>query len=427
MSKLDFLEKIANQVLDETNMNPDPAPQMSEEEVQELQTGQAPAPQALSDEEAALKQQLDAEIAQDQAAEEEERAQEHALVDRALLEGAAGEAVKEMEDEEIKDLLLDKAASEMIALGTFANLIDLATSGSENDFSKIASETLDYMSQSSEHFQEGLSKVASEMYHPDNTDQINSLFSREGIGYTFEQLAKLNDYDDLSKVANDEDVESLAVIVENEAEELLEAQGVVEEAYNEALKEIAKEDIKEAVLAEGEYDEGQAEGMLSTASIGMEGLYKQANESTSTTTKKKKKFNMPKPTKKQLLAAGGVGTTLAAGGAGVHAYRKRKDRQNSDSVAMEQLAHQFLEEVEMYKQANEEKKFKMPDFKGGFNKAKDGIMANKGKAALGVGALGATGLGVGAYRNHKKKKANQERSEERRVGKECRSRWSPYH
>ena len=25
------------------------------------------------------------------------------------------------------------------------------------------------------------------------------------------------------------------------------------------------------------------------------------------------------------------------------------------------------------------------------------------------------------------KKANQDRSEERRVGKECRSRWSPYH
>ena len=32
-----------------------------------------------------------------------------------------------------------------------------------------------------------------------------------------------------------------------------------------------------------------------------------------------------------------------------------------------------------------------------------------------------------AYKSHILTKKSQKRSEERRVGKECRSRWSPYH
>src|SRR5258708_39212257 len=36
-------------------------------------------------------------------------------------------------------------------------------------------------------------------------------------------------------------------------------------------------------------------------------------------------------------------------------------------------------------------------------------------------------LGVAYYKNAMNSEAEKERSEERRVGKECRSRWSPYH
>ena len=50
-------------------------------------------------------------------------------------------------------------------------------------------------------------------------------------------------------------------------------------------------------------------------------------------------------------------------------------------------------------------------------------------AALGLlagGAVGAAGAYV-AQKNPKEMKKMMKRSEERRVGKECRSRWSPYH
>ena len=49
-----------------------------------------------------------------------------------------------------------------------------------------------------------------------------------------------------------------------------------------------------------------------------------------------------------------------------------------------------------------------------------------------VGALigGAIGYKIGIHKNVKQKQIggnSAKRSEERRVGKECRSRWSPYH
>ena len=47
-----------------------------------------------------------------------------------------------------------------------------------------------------------------------------------------------------------------------------------------------------------------------------------------------------------------------------------------------------------------------------------------GAAALASVAYGAK-KGYDGYRKHSD--ADQLRSEERRVGKECRSRWSPYH
>src|SRR2546430_11081722 len=51
-------------------------------------------------------------------------------------------------------------------------------------------------------------------------------------------------------------------------------------------------------------------------------------------------------------------------------------------------------------------------------------------AATGRGALAADPVGHGAAdrrEGHRDARAAPERSEERRVGKECRSRWSPYH
>src|SRR2546430_15702646 len=51
-------------------------------------------------------------------------------------------------------------------------------------------------------------------------------------------------------------------------------------------------------------------------------------------------------------------------------------------------------------------------------------------AATGRGALAADPVGHGATdrrEGHRDARAAPERSEERRVGKECRSRWSPYH
>ena len=43
----------------------------------------------------------------------------------------------------------------------------------------------------------------------------------------------------------------------------------------------------------------------------------------------------------------------------------------------------------------------------------------KNKVGITLMAIGLLSMSVGVFR--------QERSEERRVGKECRSRWSPYH
>ena len=46
---------------------------------------------------------------------------------------------------------------------------------------------------------------------------------------------------------------------------------------------------------------------------------------------------------------------------------------------------------------------------------------------LAVAATGAALLAVGWRQRLRKPEFGQLRSEERRVGKECRSRWSPYH
>lgn len=262
---LSELEKIANQIVQEHEMNPDQEPQMSPEEVQEAQTGQAPPVQSLSPEELALKQQLDEQVLQDQEAEEEERAAQHEAVDRALLEGAAEEVISEMEDEEIKDLLIDKAANEMIQLGAFSTLIDLSTGDYEGHVKEAATQYLEYMAGSSDQFYEGLDKVASEIYP--NSESMDGLFSSNGVHYIFEQLAKAEDFNDLSKVASESDLNSIANIAVNEGDALIAAQEVVTEAYEEALKEIAKEDIKDAIR-EDEYEEEVGEEELeSVASL----------------------------------------------------------------------------------------------------------------------------------------------------------------
>lgn len=250
---LNDLEKIANQVLTEQEMNPDPQPEMTPEEVQEAQTGQAAPVEGLSPEEAALKQQLDEEIMMSEEQAEEERAEQHEMVDRALLEGAAEQAIAEMADEEIKDILIEKAASDLLGLGALAKLVDIATEDYDGHVKQAATQTLDYMSVSNENFVDGLNKVADELFG--NDSNADELFSSDGVDYVFEQLAKLSDYNSLSKVANDEDVEALAVIVENEADKINAAKDIVTEAYEEAIKEIAKEDIKESIENSGEYDE----------------------------------------------------------------------------------------------------------------------------------------------------------------------------
>ena len=53
----------------------------------------------------------------------------------------------------------------------------------------------------------------------------------------------------------------------------------------------------------------------------------------------------------------------------------------------------------------------------------DGVLGGNGRRVMGS----AVGLGVSAAATWFLRVISDRRSEERRVGKECRSRWSPYH
>src|SRR3712207_9347308 len=55
----------------------------------------------------------------------------------------------------------------------------------------------------------------------------------------------------------------------------------------------------------------------------------------------------------------------------------------------------------------------------------NGVSISKSSSYKKHSILGATPIAEYSYRNLRK--ISLERSEERRVGKECRSRWSPYH
>ena len=67
-----------------------------------------------------------------------------------------------------------------------------------------------------------------------------------------------------------------------------------------------------------------------------------------------------------------------------------------------------------------------PIFQGGMAWISDGKLAGAVSEAGGLGIISAMNANA-EYLREQIKIARELRSEERRVGKECRSRWSPYH
>ncbi|MGE7305841.1 hypothetical protein ACQKJG_18630 [Priestia megaterium] len=190
---LDELEKIANEIVPEDEsaeaMNPDPMPGLSDEEVEAIQAQNADPVQEVEDQLPASPQ------------------------DQAELQAALSEAEQNLEvakqaytqaDESYQEFEKTAAPALMNQLpymGAFANLLAISTDESDGR-QKVASERLEKLLASEEGYEEVLNKTATELFF-DNEENMQALYTQEGMEYVVEQLASFAEDEELNKVAAD--------------------------------------------------------------------------------------------------------------------------------------------------------------------------------------------------------------------------------
>ncbi|MGG4438242.1 hypothetical protein AAXE64_27205 [Priestia megaterium] len=190
---LDELEKIANEIVPEDEsaeaMNPDPMPGLSDEEVEAIQAQNADAVQEVEDQLPASPQdQAELQAALSEAEQNLEVAkQAHTQAD---------ESYQEFEKTAAPALM-----NQLPYMGAFANLLAISTDESDGR-QKVASERLEKLLASEEGYKEVLNKTAQELFF-ENEENMQALYTQEGMEYVVEQLASFAEDEELNKVAAD--------------------------------------------------------------------------------------------------------------------------------------------------------------------------------------------------------------------------------
>lgn len=234
-SNIELLEKIANDLMAEP-MVEDTQPIPSPEEVAEAQ----------AENDLLLQSGIPSEPTMDAELTEEELAilnEEQAIeqIEEEIVEEAANEILAEQDA--VAATLEEKVASELVAVGTIAKLIECSRGDLGEDLEKQANEIIEEMVQSDEAFDAVLNKTAGELFGAE--DNYRALFSEDGVAFAREQLAFLNS-EEFEKTANTGG--ALSALKQFTSAALAKAQGKIDEAMNIAkeVKEVGVEAVRSA-------------------------------------------------------------------------------------------------------------------------------------------------------------------------------------
>lgn len=247
--QLDYLTKIANQLVVDDPMNPEYQPTPTAEDVANIQAENVLLQGELAnvqDQNAALEEaaaqiiaganaggQTDVVPDTDnpgmtaamQAQEEPTNMEQEPVTQNEELQGGAdipqdlseeelAHLLATVDEAELQNALNEKVAQEMFELGTLAKVIECAKGDLGEDFQKNAFEIINYISQGETQYYEGIQKIASDLFGEGCEENTRELFTPQGILYTFEQLASVDD-EGFLKQANEGAFDGLRMAVGN--------------------------------------------------------------------------------------------------------------------------------------------------------------------------------------------------------------------